>query len=64
MNIRLYFKMTVDINNCDITSGECEDIKMFITDDILDEKILVKIHGSLMILAWIGFASVGIIISR
>lgn len=56
--------MTVDINNCDITSGECEDIKMFITDDILDEKILVKIHGSLMILAWIGFASVGIIISR
>lgn len=60
--------MTVDVNNnCDIVSGECQyNIKttVDITEDILDEKILVRIHGSLMILAWIGFASVGIIISR
>lgn len=57
--------MTVDINsNCDITSGVCQDIKINNSEDILDEKILVRIHGSLMILAWIGFASTGIIISR
>lgn len=56
--------MTVDMNNCDITSGVCQDVKTTNTEDILDEKVLVRIHGSLMILAWIGFASLGIIISR
>lgn len=57
--------MTDDIINCDITSGVCQDVNITtVNEDILDEKILVRIHGSLMILAWIGFASVGIIISR
>lgn len=51
--------MTNDINNCDSSSEQCTN-----ADDILDEKILVRIHGSLMIVAWVGFASVGIIISR
>lgn len=55
--------MNSDIHDCDITSGECRDIEI-VQDDILDEKILVKIHGSLMIFAWIGFASIGIIIAR
>lgn len=56
-------KMPTCTNNQDLIigdeSGKCEDVK-----DILDEKILVRIHGSLMIVAWIGFASVGIILSR
>ncbi|XP_037036556.1 putative ferric-chelate reductase 1 homolog [Bradysia coprophila] len=52
--------MTV-INDCDGASDACKNAN---SDDILDEKILVRIHGSMMIVAWIGFASVGIIISR
>lgn len=53
--------MTVNINDCDGASDACKNAN---PDDILDEKILVRIHGSMMIVAWIGFASVGIIISR
>lgn len=56
--------MNSDIHNCDIISGECRDLPVIKHDDILDEKILVRIHGSLMICAWIGFASIGIIIAR
>lgn len=55
----------VDNFNCDVTSGVCEVIMADAkSDDILDEKILVRIHGSLMIIAWVGFASIGIIIAR
>lgn len=42
-----------------------ENITNFLDDwDIFDDAVLIRVHGCVMLTAWVGAGSIGILISR